>query len=169
MEKYYQVIKRKLIITLDEIKGKKSTLELKMSSEQNRVLLGNIRPSFYMEKNEAPTMAEYDEVVKSSSTFIKKKGGSITASLCLKEGKKEVAPIIIKFKDDIGVESFTRIRDLFEHYSAISGRLHYMDGHEYYTFMKENDIYSEKANKTDLELLFSKNNKSKESIIFLIF
>jgi hypothetical protein len=59
-----------------DIKDKKSSLELKINSEQNRVLMGNIRPSSYNKKNEAPIMAEYDEMVKSTSSFMDKKSNT---------------------------------------------------------------------------------------------
>lgn len=35
--------------------------------------MGNIRPSSYNTKNEAPIMAGYDEMVKSTSSFMDKK------------------------------------------------------------------------------------------------
>ena len=55
----------------EEIKESKPELELKISGEQNRVLLSNIRPSFYREKNEAPTLAHYDDSAKMSTSFFK--------------------------------------------------------------------------------------------------
>lgn len=68
-------------------------------------------------------------------------------------------------KEAIGPEAFEQIRDMFERYSAYSGRQHYMDSHEYYRFMNENNMYSEQTPKISMDLMFSKNNKSKESMI----
>ncbi len=55
------------------------------------------------------------------------------------------------------------MRDLFEQYSALSGKLHFMDEHEYQKFMKENKLINETLSKITLSLMFSKNNRSKES------
>ena len=45
-------------------------------------------------------------------------------------------PIIITLREAVGEDSFRRLRDLFEHYSAYSGKMHYMDSFEYNKFMK---------------------------------
>ena len=77
-------------------------------------------------------------------------------------------PIIITLREAVGEDSFRRLRDLFEHYSAYSGKMHYMDSFEYNKFMKENGFYSDKVPKIKIDLLFSKKNKAKESIINFI-
>jgi len=72
-------------------------------------------------------------------------------------------PIVVKLKKAIGEETFGRVRDVFEHYSAYSGRMYYMDSYECNKFMKENDFYTDQTPKIKIDLLFARNNKAKES------
>lgn len=82
----------------------------------------------------------------------------------LQKSKIKEDPIVMSLKKAIGEDSFGRVRDIFEHYSAYSGRMHYMDSYEYNKFMKENGFYTDKVPKIKIDLLFSKNNKAKESM-----
>jgi len=71
--------------------------------------------------------------------------------------------MVVALKKAIGKEAFSRVRDIFEHYSAYSGKMHYMDSYEYNKFMKENGFYTEQTPKIKIDLLFAKENKTKES------
>jgi len=178
--KYTQILNKKILFLVfslyfpyikDDLKNEKSKLELKISGEQNRILLSNIRPSYYRDKIDAPLLSHLDDTVKNTSTFIGKsnisKQKTVMSSQTVGTLATKENPIIIKFKDCLGLEKFGKIRDLFEQYSAYSGKLHYMDSHEFHSFMKDNNLYSEECPKITMDLLFSKNNKSKESIFFL--
>ena len=93
------------------------------------MLLSNIRPSFYRDKCDAPTLAHYDDSVKASSTFLKstmKRSSSSTPLFlssienskrisqgekseswknCSPGGSKE-EPVVVKFKTAVGLEAF---------------------------------------------------------------
>ncbi len=153
------------------------------------MLLSNIRPSFYRDKSDEPTLSYCDDVVKFGNTTMLSKTLSkhFTSSICLPLKVAEMSstsstqlgakedPVIIRFKGAVGPEAFGsvlhsnrvqhvgKVRDMFEEYSAYSGRMHRMDSHEFHMFMKENAFYSEATPKIVLDLMFSKNNKAKES------
>lgn len=149
---------------------------MKINGEQNRVLLENVRPSYYREKSELHPLAYYDDAARGNTVRFKSVNSNVlsfssTSNSPLEDvsvvqppqSKVKEDPLVATLKKAIGEEAFGRVRDIFEHYSAYSGRMHYMDSYEYNKFMKENGFYTEQTPKIKIDLLFARNNKARES------
>eukprot|EP00826_Nyctotherus_ovalis_P034153 TRINITY_DN2803_c0_g1_i4.p2 TRINITY_DN2803_c0_g1~~TRINITY_DN2803_c0_g1_i4.p2 ORF type:complete len:199 (-),score=65.03 TRINITY_DN2803_c0_g1_i4:619-1215(-) len=162
---------------IEELKSSKRNLEVKINGEQNRVLLENVRPSYYREKSELHPLAYYDDAAKGNTMRFKSVNSNVlsfSSNPCRSavedvsivqapQPKLKEDPVVATLKKAIGEEAFGSVRDIFEHYSAYSGRMHYMDSYEYNKFMKENGFYTEQTPKIKIDLLFARNNKAKES------
>lgn len=55
----------------------RQNLEVKMNGEQNRVLLDNVRPSYYRDKSEMNPLAYYDDAAKGSTINFKSVSSNI--------------------------------------------------------------------------------------------